>query len=198
MQHGYIKGLYEIMLIFCVFVFYYFQFAFLMTEAILMFSPQSSVFPSSTRATKAQIHWMIQAASITCTSLGFAAIFYNKNQRGKDHFTSWHGLFGLVTMILVLLQAFQGISIYYQKFSLMKASLGQRKQLHALVGVLVFTLACFTIVLGYFSNWFVKNVNDAVWWGSVLSTLAMTGVIMGQVANEFVAKNKPLKQVCSS
>lgn len=96
-------------------------------------------------------------------------------------------------MILVLLQAFQGISIYYQKFSLMKASLGQRKQLHALVGVLVFTLACFTIVLGYFSNWFVKNVNDAVWWGSVLSTLAMTGVIMGQVANEFVAKNKPLK-----
>ncbi|KAK3705447.1 hypothetical protein QZH41_019901 [Actinostola sp. cb2023] len=168
-------------------------FGFLMTEAIMLFSPQSSVLPTLSRATKAQVHWMIQLGAITFTSTGFAVIIYNKYLYGKNHFTSWHGWFGLATMIMVFLQALQGVSIFYPSFALFKAKLGQRKQLHALFGTLVFMLASTTIVLGYFSSWFVNKTNDIVWWGSVFSTLVMAGIIVGQVTNEYAARNKPSK-----
>lgn len=159
----------------------------------MLFSPQSSVLPNMPRATKATVHWMIQLAAIFFTSAGFAVIFYNKHLRNKNHFTTWHGFFGLWTMLFVLCQAFQGLTIYYPGIALFKATLGQRKQLHAFFGTLVFMLAATTLVLGFFSNWFVKNSNDIIWWGSVFSTLSIAGVILGQVSNEYAKRNKPSK-----
>lgn len=93
-------------------------------------------------------------------------------------------------MVAVLCQAIQGLSIYYPFVALFKATLAQRKQLHALLGTLVFMLASTSLVLGYFSNWFVKNTNDIVWWGSVFSTLSLAGIILGQVSNEYAARKK--------
>lgn len=159
----------------------------------MLFSPQSSILPNLSRSTKATVHWMIQLAAIFFTSAGFAVIFYNKHLRNKNHFASWHGFFGLWTMVFVLCQAFQGLSIYYPGVALFKATLGQRKQLHALFGTLVYMIATTTLVLGYFSNWFVKNTNDVVWWGSVFSTLSLSGIILGQVSNEYAARKKAAK-----
>ena len=156
-----------------------------------MFSPQSSLLLSSPRATKVQIHWVLQVAAMLCTSVGFGVILYNKNLHGKDHFTSWHGCFGLVTMIFVFFQAIQGLTVLYPQLKFYKAKMSENKQLHALLGTFVFTLASTTIILGLFSNWFVKNTNEAVWWGSALSTMSLTGIIIGQVTKEYMARNKP-------
>ncbi|EDO45381.1 predicted protein, partial [Nematostella vectensis] len=170
------------------------QFSFLMVEAILMFSPHSSLIPTLPRATKAFWHWVLQTTAIILALIGFIVIFVNKNLHGKSHFVSWHGTFGLVVIILILVQAFQGVSVLYPKFNLLSKKLSERKVLHALLGTLVFALGSATIVLGFFSNWFVKNSNEATWWGSVLSILAMTGVIMGQVVKEFEARKKSVKE----
>ena len=47
---------------------------------------------------------------------GFGAIYLNKEIAGKKHFTSWHGLFGLLTCAGVVLAAAGGLVAKYNQF----------------------------------------------------------------------------------
>ena len=58
-----------------------------MVEAILMFSPQSSLISSAPQATKVKIHWILQTSAVVTALGGFAAIYYNKNIYNKAHFS---------------------------------------------------------------------------------------------------------------
>ena len=44
---------------------------------------------------------------------GFGAIYLNKEIAGKKHFTTWHGTFGLLTVIGVLMAAAGGLVAKY-------------------------------------------------------------------------------------
>lgn len=57
-------------------------------------------------------HLWTQVASIMCVSLGFAAIYVNKNIHGKNHFTSLHGKLGLVTYLLSLTAVSLGVGCF--------------------------------------------------------------------------------------
>lgn len=65
-------------------------------------------------------HLWTQVAAIVCVSLGFAAIYINKNIHGKSHFTSLHGKMGLVTYILSLTAVGLGVSSF-RKLGLIQA-----------------------------------------------------------------------------
>lgn len=160
-----------------------------MMEAILMFSPQSSLLAKSSRVIKAEYHKILQILALFCSVGGFLVIYSNKNLHNKKHFTSFHGLLGLITMILVLIQNFSGTFITYSKWLLPKnVKLAKVKLLHALMGSLVFMSACTTFYLGLCSNWFVKNSNTYTWYGSAFSILALGGIVLGQVFNEHVKR----------
>ncbi|CAH3141667.1 unnamed protein product [Porites lobata] len=168
------------------------SFGFLMFEAILMFSPQSSLILSFPRATKIKFHWILQTAAVIFALGGFAAIYINKNMHNKPHFQSWHGLFGFCTVILICLQSLQGVAVLYPKWPLArKMKPRQLKQLHAVCGSLVFLVACATLGLGFYSNWFTKNVHVYVQFCSVLSCIAFAGIVTGQVYTEYGLK-RPL------
>ena len=168
------------------------QFGFLMVEAILMFSPQSSLISSAPRASKVKIHWILQTSAVVAALGGFAAIYYNKNVYNKAHFQSWHGSLGFCTVILICLQSLQGVGVLYSKLPLAsRLKPSQLKQLHAVCGSLVYLVACITLCLGFYSNWFVKNVNVYIQGGSVLSALCLAGVIIGQVYTEYGLKRRP-------
>lgn len=168
------------------------QFGFLMVEAILMFSPQSSLISSAPRATKVKLHWILQTSAVVAALGGFAAIYYNKNIYNKLHFQSWHGQLGFCTVILICLQSLQGVGVLYSKLPLAsRLKPSQLKQLHAVCGSLVFLVACITLCLGFYSNWYVKNANEYIQYGSVLSALALTGVVIGQVYTEYGLKRRP-------
>lgn len=167
-------------------------FSFLMIEAILMFSPQSSLIASAPRATKVKLHWILQTSAVVAAVGGFAAIYYNKNIHNKLHFQSWHGCLGLCTVILICLQSLQGVGVLYSKLplaSMMKPK--QLKQLHAMCGSLVYLVACITLCLGFYSNWFVKNTNIYVQGGSVMSAICLGSIVIGQVYTEYGLKRRP-------
>ena len=46
------------------------QFMLLMSEAILVFSPQSSFFGKSSRDTKVKSHWIIMVVALICAAAG--------------------------------------------------------------------------------------------------------------------------------
>ena len=70
------------------------QFMVFMLEAVLLFSPISSVLRGAGYTTKRQWHWMLQACAVAAALTGFAVITTNKYMAEKQHYTSWHGLLG--------------------------------------------------------------------------------------------------------
>jgi hypothetical protein len=61
-----------------------------MFQAIHIFSTEeSSRFPSLTRRKQILIHSLLQIGTIISSIIAFTAIYLNKQQRNKPHFTSW-------------------------------------------------------------------------------------------------------------
>lgn len=50
-------------------------------------------------------HKLLQIATVCWLFLGFAAIYISREKRGKQHYTSWHGLSGLLTFFVGILKS---------------------------------------------------------------------------------------------
>lgn len=166
-------------------------FGFFMLEAVLIFSPDSSLCMKLNRKMKVRIHWILQLLSMICAWLGFIAIFTNKMRSNKSHFKSWHGTMGLITMLYVTFQALFGITLLYP--SLAKKynwKLFQLKIFHATFGLVGFLIASATLILALYSNWAVSKI-DGFWWYLYLFSISWCGLtVMNQVSNAYLSLSK--------
>ncbi|XP_068508508.1 transmembrane reductase CYB561D2 isoform X2 [Syngnathus scovelli] len=164
-------------------------FSFFMTEAVLLFSPNGSLMKKFSHKMKGRVHWMLQCACVTCASLGLATIFYNKHLHGKPHFTSWHGLLGVITVCAAAVQSLAALPLIYH--SLVKGwSLAKIKRYHATAGLVTYLLGSVSLLLGLTSGWFTKSVGDAAWYLAALCPVLCALVIMNQVTSAYVAKKR--------
>lgn len=160
-----------------------------MTEAILIFSPNGSPVRKFPHKTKGRLHWILQSLCLCCALLGLAAIFYNKHLKGKAHFTSWHGLLGLVTVCVVSVQSVAALPLIYH--SLAKGwSLARLKRYHAASGLVTYLLGSISLILGLCSNWFTASVGEYSWYLSALCPALCALVIMNQVTSAYVARKR--------
>ncbi|WAR26534.1 C56D1-like protein [Mya arenaria] len=162
-----------------------------MFEAMLVFNRESSIFVNMQRPTKVLIHHVLQVFAVVCSLTGFTVIYYNKVLNEKPHFTSWHGLLGIITVCAIPLAALGGNIVKYQflrDLFKIKISLGKLKIYHATAGLVVFTLVMFTIMLGLYSDWFVNQVSSILWYISAMSVSFMAVVVMNQVTQEYLPR----------
>ena len=167
-----------------------------MFESLLIFSPYSSLLTGAKRDVKVKWHWILQVASIICISLGFLAIYQNKNRNNKDHFVSYHGKMGVISTILAVLQAVMGTNLLYWKSALLNPlglKLATRKQLHAMFGVIVFLLGCGSMILSLYSNFMLKNTSEMSWYGTLFLIMFIASIPANQVANVYIHKKIPAK-----
>eukprot|EP00794_Sanderia_malayensis_P005942 gene5942-6632_t len=141
------------------------SFGVLMLEAILMFSPYSSLVPKTQHKERVRYHWIFQVSSVITAFLGFIAIFQHKERNKKNpvHFASWHSIFGLAAIIL------SGVNC---------------------LGGLVFLLACATMVLSLYSNWFKKAGGEFVWYAMLALITVLASVVTNQTSSELIFKKK--------
>lgn len=128
-------------------------------------------------------HWVLQLIAWTLISLGFAAIYVNKNRLGKQHFHTTHAIFGLVTVIGTQAVILGGV---WTKYSFKLRGLVRpvvAKLLHSILGIVVYTLAMITISLGVYTKWWEKVSNEETAW-LIIAMLVFSAI--------FVAWN-PLK-----
>jgi len=119
------------------------------------------------------LHGLIEGLGLTLGYIGFYAIYTNKNETRKSHFTTWHGLFGFLTIILLTLQATGGILAKYgytrivsNMLKSMKMNTSLVKKGHRLNGTLSMCLIFVTLTLALYSNWFSAIVAEfpIIWW----------------------------------
>ncbi|XP_028818171.1 transmembrane reductase CYB561D2 [Denticeps clupeoides] len=162
---------------------------FFMTEALLLFSPHCSPAWKLTHASRSRIHWALQCLSVTCACLGLVAISFNKHLNEKPHFTTWHGLVGIATVLVVAVQCVAGLPLVYIKLA-KGWSLSRLKRYHATSGLTVYLLACSSLLLGTCSIWFTSSVSTYTWYLMALIPAFSALVIMSQVSSAYVAKKR--------
>nr|XP_033782380.1 cytochrome b561 domain-containing protein 2 [Geotrypetes seraphini] len=164
-------------------------FAFFMTEAVLVFSPESSLVRSFCRNIRVRIHWAVQLLSLFCALLGLAIIIYNKHINSKPHFATWHGLIGLITVLFIGLQCLAGTTLLYPKL-LKNWTLAKLKTYHATSGLIVYLLGCCSLFLGMCSLWFTASVTGVFWYLSILCPVLTGLIIMNQVSNAYLYRKR--------
>ncbi|KFW74693.1 Cytochrome b561 domain-containing protein 2, partial [Manacus vitellinus] len=164
-------------------------FSFLMTEALLIFSPETSLLRSFSRKVRVRAHWVLQLLALLCALLGLGIITYNKHLNGKGHFVTWHGLTGLVAVLYAGGQCAGGVLLLYPK--LMKNwTLAKLKLYHATSGLVGYLLGCASLMLGMCSLWFTTAVTGASWYLAMLCPLLTSLVIMNQVSNAYLYRKR--------
>jgi len=163
-------------------------FALLMAQAIVIFSPESSLLQGSDRGSKVQLHWILNLFSIVAAAGGFGAIYLNKEVAGKPHFTSWHGKFGLAACIGSLLAAVGGVAAKYSSSLRSYAKPINVKLYHATGALVVFGLAMVATCLGCYSNWFLKRVDGYLWRCCFWSPIILLVCVARQVTQSFLPR----------
>ncbi|KAM8931185.1 transmembrane reductase CYB561D2 [Pelodytes ibericus] len=164
-------------------------FSFLMTEAILVFSPDSSLLRSLSRRARVRAHWILQLLSMLCALLGLGIIYINKVLQEKQHFSTWHGLLGGLTVLWAVVQSLGGVSLLYPKV-LQRWTLATRKLYHATAGLLGYLLGCASLLLGMCSLWFSANVTGLSWYICALCPILTGLVVMNQVSNAYLYRKR--------
>lgn len=137
--------------------FFFSQFFICMTEAILCFSNENIFTRNFNHKERVTLHWILQTAGGCLIAAAFAVIIASKNSKGKPHFSTWHGIVGLVAIVATAVAIFGGVVAKYS-FPLRQIIRPVTvKVLHSLLGIVVYILMIFTVLLGVYSNWFKRH-----------------------------------------
>lgn len=163
-------------------------FAFLMAQAILIFSPESSLLVNSGRNDKIQLHWILNVFSLLGAVGGLASIYLNKEIAGKPHFVTWHSRFGLASVIGVFLSALWGIAAKYSATLRNYILPINTKLYHATIALIVFCLGMTTICLSCYSAWMRRRVEGYLWRIMFCTPIVLAVCMARQVTQSYLPR----------
>jgi cytochrome b-561 domain-containing protein 2 len=121
------------------------------------------------------LHWALQALGLTLALSGVYAIYQNKEEGGKPHWSTYHGLSGIVTILVLTIQALGGnlanySSQLYRLFPHKALRPAFLKWGHRSSGAVSLTLTFVTVYLALFSFWFnAVTPSVLIWWAIAAS-----------------------------
>lgn len=132
-----------------------------MTEAICCFIEPNIPTLGLGAGRRKQLHWILQAIGGCSITVAFVVIVLNKRRLGKEHFTSWHGLIGLLATIAAGVGLLGGVVALYgvQWRSWLRVRPAVVRLAHAVVGVLAYGLGVAAVALGLQSSWFGEHAD---------------------------------------
>ncbi|XP_077190341.1 putative transmembrane reductase CYB561D1 isoform X2 [Paroedura picta] len=172
-------------------VFMSIAFCLCLTEAILIFSPEGSLFCSFSHKIKVQLHWTAQMLALMAAAVGLAFIISSKNRSELPHFVSWHSCLGLLTLLAMCGQIICGLCLRFPR-QLKIFSMAQLRLYHMMYGLVVYLLATFTVALGIYSDWFQAQIKGVAWYFCLGLPFCPALVIM----NHTIRTHVPKKQYC--
>ncbi|CAH1169630.1 unnamed protein product [Phaedon cochleariae] len=128
----------------------------LMTEGVLIISKENPIGRRLrlNHTLKLRYHWIIIAIALALILAGFLVIVINKNNLNKQHFKTWHGLFGLLGIIGCLPAVMNGTAALFdaELKSFIKPS--TIKLIHQASGSVAFIFGGLAVILSVYSKWF--------------------------------------------
>lgn len=147
-----------------------------MTSALNAFSPADIsvlVYQNPTYKQRVQRHWILQLCGLICIIAGFIAIVVNKIKANKFHFTSIHGIFGLIAFILVILSSFGGLTTMYSSKLKNILSPVYIKLLHTGFGISAYIAGILNMIIILYSGWLKDDDFEKYFLNGVLFLLVL-------------------------
>jgi len=167
----------------------------LMNEAVLLFSSSWSLLPKKYhRSHHMNSHIVLEVMSLIAVLLGFFSIYLNKNNHGKPHFTSWHGILGLVQIVMICGQVLVGTFAKYRILPIKPYPAAKLKTAHGMIGISIIILASFNLISGWYTAWFVNNSSNMM---SFVLSLACV-CIQGFISLRAISTNSRIKSLLKS
>ena len=147
----------------------------LTTQAILVLQPTHA--PKQKRV-GTNIHAVINGTAVLSLLAAFIIIEYNKFAHGAAHFTSPHGILGLITYILFAIQAVVGITQYYTPS--IYGSVDNAKAIykyHRMSGYLLITLSFATVATATQTDFNTGVLHIKLWAVIVAAVITLVGLL---------------------
>ncbi|ORY88601.1 hypothetical protein BCR35DRAFT_301361 [Leucosporidium creatinivorum] len=131
-------------------------------EGVLLLQP-----PPKNQAVKQKgltLHQVFQFTALPVILAGSSVIIYNKAIHAAKHITTWHALFGLITLSLLLLQIIFGAFVVYSPLTKIFGGDSQAKaawKYHRITGYLTLSFLFATPLLALDSDWVHNNSSFA-------------------------------------
>ncbi|XP_030767406.1 cytochrome b561 domain-containing protein 2-like [Sitophilus oryzae] len=145
----------------------------LMTEGLFAINKYNTYWRFKTKGGfRVKIHWITTSVGYTLAVIGFIIAYINKNLKNKDHFVTWHALFGIISLACTLPPIINGIVLHYKKeLSAYISRPRLLKFVHVSSGTLAFLFGALSVVLSVYSNWYRKKSyrSDYIFWLGLIS-----------------------------
>ncbi|CAH8436655.1 unnamed protein product [Dicrocoelium dendriticum] len=151
---------------------------------VLFSSPPKNFFTIHPLLASTKWHWIVQSISIVLLYTAVAAVYLNKIQGGKPHFTTWHGCCGLLSVLFATTQILAGFWLDWSLWPIRRwLSFCKARLSHMYSAVCLLIMTSITAVLGLQSQWFELQLSrwvpdhavSAV--SSLLSAMVFSGLI---------------------
>lgn len=106
---------------------------------------------------KIRYHWILLTVATISIAAGFAVVFINKTALNKRHFKTWHGFFGLLSLISGTPALLNGIGALYDVNLKSYIKPNVIKLIHQASGTVAFIFGGITLILSVYTKWFMKN-----------------------------------------
>ncbi|KAM8950708.1 putative transmembrane reductase CYB561D1 isoform 2-T2 [Lycaon pictus] len=170
-------------------VFMALAFCLCMAEAILLFSPEHSLFFFCSRKARIRLHWAGQTLAILCAALGLGFIILSRARSELPHLASWHSWAGVVTLLATGGQALCGSCLLCPRAAGV-SRVARLKLYHLTCGLVVYLTATVTVLLGMYSVWFQAQIKGTAWYLCLALPLYPALVIMHQISSSYLPKKK--------
>ncbi|XP_006502190.1 probable transmembrane reductase CYB561D1 isoform X2 [Mus musculus] len=165
------------------------EFCLCMAEAILLFSPEHSLFFFCSRKTRIRLHWAGQTMAILCAVLGLGFIISSKIRSEMSHLVSWHSWIGALTLLATGGQALCGLCLLCPRAARV-SRVARLKLYHLTCGLVVYLMATVTVLLGMYSVWFQAQIKGTAWYLCLGLPLYPALVIMHQISSSYLPRKK--------
>lgn len=163
-----------------------------MFEAIITFSSTNSLTKTINYPNKIKYHWILQSGALCCIFIGFLIVYINKNRLNKQHFTSWHGLFGFISVLSCIPTLFNGIAALYNIKLKKYIKPNSLKAIHLFTGLTTFIFGGISLILSVYTKWFERktNQNEFLFYAGLLITTFTVIWTLIRPIKQFVNKLK--------
>lgn len=125
----------------------------LLPEAISVAMAAKAAVSMNKRGESVQVHALVSAAMKATALAGYASIYRYKVERGKSHFTSFHGKLGLISGLLLVAQVVLGIVQFWAVPGVSSQARALCRKLHRWLGSALALSFAATFATGFNSNW---------------------------------------------
>lgn len=126
----------------------------LTSEAVLFISKENPVSRRITRTWKLRWHWGLLILASILILQGTIVAIRNKTLLNKEHFKSWHAIFGLLAIVCFTPAVFNGIPALYDSELKKFIKPNINKTFHQASGTVGYIFGGLALILSVFTKWF--------------------------------------------